>query len=213
MQPGLEVTADIHERGSGVPETLANDFDVKVSFRKLAAGDYAVGSDIGFERKSTLDFCRSLTDGRLFAQISRLKGAFARCVLIIEGGGIMATTGMHPRAIKGALASIAAGWQLPYVRTRGTEETAEFIFLVLQQETQRSRGASTRHGYKPRRKRRQQLFILQGIPGIGPVRAQYLLNRFGSVSRVFTASRNELLEVSGIGLAYADRIVDLVQGE
>jgi len=50
------------------------------------------------------------------------------------------------------------------------------------------------------------LHILQGIPGVGPERACTLLDRFGSVEAVLTASMEELLSIKGIGKKSVDAI-------
>ena len=56
-----------------------------------------------------------------------------------------------------------------------------------------------RHGARPRTKRRMQLKILQGLPGIGSARAQQLLEHFGSVEAVMTASAEQLEGLPGFG--------------
>jgi DNA excision repair protein ERCC-4 len=69
-----------------------------------------------------------------------------------------------------------------------------------------ARGAVQRHGRRPKGKRKKQLFILQGLPGIGSERAARLLNEFGSVEAVITATSEELQSVEGIGENIAERI-------
>lgn len=51
-----------------------------------------------------------------------------------------------------------------------------------------------------------KLYVLQGLPGIGPALAQRLLARFGSVERVITADEAALMQVRGIGRTTAMRI-------
>ena len=67
-------------------------------------------------------------------------------------------------------------------------------------------GGVQRHGYRPKSKRKRQLFILQGLPGIGPERAERLLAWFGSVEAAMSASSDELQTVEGIGKSIADKI-------
>ena len=43
------------------------------------------------------------------------------------------------------------------------------------------------------------MFLLQGLPGIGPERARRLLTHFGSVEKVVTADAKSLAEIDGIG--------------
>jgi ERCC4-type nuclease len=51
-----------------------------------------------------------------------------------------------------------------------------------------------------------QLYVLQGLPGIGPERAERLLTQFGGVEAVMVASRRELQSVPGIGEKTAEAI-------
>jgi len=60
-------------------------------------------------------------------------------------------------------------------------------------------GALPPHGVRPRGKRKTQLHILQGLPGVGPERAHALLDAFGSIEAVLTASVETLTMVKGIG--------------
>ncbi len=63
-----------------------------------------------------------------------------------------------------------------------------------------------RHGIRPRGKRKTQLYILQSLPGVGPERAQALLDAFGSIEGVLTASTEELVMINGIGTLTAKAI-------
>ena len=63
-----------------------------------------------------------------------------------------------------------------------------------------------RAGYRPRGKRKRQLFILQGLPGVGRERAKRLLDKFGSVEAVINASIDDLQSISGIGKHTAEEI-------
>lgn len=73
-----------------------------------------------------------------------------------------------------------------------------------------STGALPRRTRRPKGKRRAQLQMLQGLPGIGPGRAGRLLDTFGSVEAVLTASSHELIAVDGIGATTSDAIRWLV---
>ncbi|MEK6597383.1 MAG: helix-hairpin-helix domain-containing protein [Gemmatimonadota bacterium] len=76
---------------------------------------------------------------------------------------------------------------------------------------QRLRDEAHRFGLAYSRHRRTQRVItseLLGIPGIGPNRRRALLQRFGSLAGVRSATRPELLTVTGISEAMADRILN-----
>jgi ERCC4-type nuclease len=63
-----------------------------------------------------------------------------------------------------------------------------------------------RNGYQPKGKRRRQIYILQGLPGIGRERAIRLLDKFGSVEAVIAADSSALQSVHGIGKGVAEKI-------
>ena len=67
-------------------------------------------------------------------------------------------------------------------------------------------GSFQRQGYRPKTKKRKQIYILQGLPGIGRQRAERLLDAFGSVEAVITASCEDLQSVNGIGAGVAEKI-------
>jgi ERCC4-type nuclease len=52
--------------------------------------------------------------------------------------------------------------------------------------------------------------ILQGFPGIGPARAEQLLDTFGNIEAALTASADELVQVTGIGRKTAETIRTLL---
>ena len=56
----------------------------------------------------------------------------------------------------------------------------------------------------------RKLYLLQGLPGVGPALANRLLVHFGSVERVITADQGVLAEVRGIGPTKAQRIRNVV---
>lgn len=69
-----------------------------------------------------------------------------------------------------------------------------------------SRGVLPRPGRRPKGKRKTQLAILQSLPGVGAERANALLDTFGGVEAVLTASREALENVPGIGAHTAKAI-------
>jgi len=69
--------------------------------------------------------------------------------------------------------------------------------------------AIRRAGYRPRKLRTRQLFVLQGLPGVGPERAARLLDACGSVAGVFAADEAVLRRVPGIGARTAAAIYQL----
>ena len=68
-----------------------------------------------------------------------------------------------------------------------------------------------RGGYRPKRLKTRKLYILQGLPAVGPMLAKRLMEHFGSVSRVMNAKVNELMKVDGIGKSSAEKIREVLE--
>jgi excinuclease ABC subunit C len=76
---------------------------------------------------------------------------------------------------------------------------------------QRARDEAHRFGLAYNRKRRAQRTItseLLDIPGVGPTRRRRLLERFGSLAGVRSATAGELAAVPGLSTALAERILE-----
>jgi ERCC4-type nuclease len=95
---------------------------------------------------------------------------------------------------------------IPVLRARDAAETAKMMVYMARQLESIVRGGVHRNGYRPKGKRNRQLFILQGLPGVGPEKAGRLLDRFGSVEAAISASSDELQAVDGVGKGVADKI-------
>ena len=110
---------------------------------------------------------------------------------------------MRREAIQGALITITLMLGLPLLRSRDADETARLMVYAARQARAWSTGAVTRRVRRPKGKRRAQLQMLQGLPGVGPGRAGRLLDGFGSVEAVLSASSDELQAVAGVGATTA----------
>lgn len=207
----LEIVADDREQPSGVIEYLLSHEAFRVTVRRLKLGDYLVGNRVLIERKTVSDLSASIIDGRLFRQACLLAESAYRPLMLIEGhvseGDV---SGVSREAIQGALITLAIFLNIPCLRSFDVKESANLIYYAgLQMHRNISRGVY-RHGYRPKRRRNRQLFILQGLPGIGPARAERLLETFGSIENVFHADVETLSRVVGIGRKTAEAIRELV---
>ena len=113
---------------------------------------------------------------------------------------------MHREALLGAVVSLTLIFDLPVLRSRDPAESARLLIYAAQQLRRDASDALPRRGKRPKGKRRIQLRVLQGLPGIGPDRAAALLERFGNVQAVMTATPEALVGVDGIGEKIAWRI-------
>jgi len=203
----VDVVADDRERVSGVIDSLRGIANVSVRIERLASGDYLADRRILFERKTLQDLATSIVDGRLFKQMVRLAKSNYKAVLILEGTGQNAESlGVRREALQGSLITISLILGIPVLRSMAPEETARLIVYAARQTQSLGKAGYLRPGYRPKTKKGRQLYILQGLPGIGHERALRLLEKFGSVEGVMRAGRDELQAVEGIGAKTADRI-------
>ena len=113
-------------------------------------------------------------------------------------------------AIKGALISAQAIWYVPVIYSRSKKDTKDIFMMIGRQDETYMDVVPLRGGYRPKRLKSKQLFILQGLPQVGPMLARRLLERFNSVSKVMNASTDELTEVEGIGKVSAEKIREVL---
>ncbi|WP_297465805.1 DEAD/DEAH box helicase [Thermococcus sp.] len=195
---GIVVYVDSRELRSGVPKLL-KELGAEVEVRTLDVADYVVSEEVGIERKSANDFIQSIIDGRLFDQVERLKRAYEKPVIIIEGE-LYGVRNVHPNAIRGAIAAVTLDWGVPILFSSGKEETAQFIYLMAKREQEeRKKEVRLRSEKKALTLAERQRLIVEGLPNVSATLARRLLRHFGNVERVFTATEEELKEVEGIG--------------
>lgn len=206
----IQIQVDYREKPSGILEVLRTH-DANVTVRSLSIGDYVVNDFATIERKTAHDFLISIVDSRLFTQVSKMKTHCQNPILLIEGDVFETDLDFNLRAIKGSLISICAIWRIPVLFSDSLEETAEMLVMLGNQERKYTSHLSLRKGYRPKKMRSRQLFLLQGLPLIGPQIAARLLERFGTVERVLNASDDELLQVEGVGKGMVRQIQDVLK--
>ena len=203
----INIIADDREHKSEVIKSLMDIENVEVCIRRLPMGDYQVENRVIVERKTLKDFAVSIIDGRLFKQMIRLANSTFTGVLILEGTvSDTVEIEMTRAAMQGALITVSLILGIPVLRSKDPSETARLIVYIGRQIESLAGGGMQRHGYRPKTKRKRQLFILQGLPGVGPERAGRLLDNFGNVEAAISASSSELQTVDGIGKSIADKI-------
>lgn len=205
----MHIKVDFRESPSGIVETLIEK-GLTVSVDHLACGDYLINETITIERKTGHDFLASIIDGRLFSQVALLKKQSDHPLVLIEGNPFKTDININDSAIRGAILSIQAIWYIPVLYSRCKDETRDILLTMAKQNGTQKEELILRHGYRPKRLHSKQLYILQGLPHVGPVLAKRLLGHFKSVKRVMNASEEELMNVEGIGAGLATKILDVL---
>jgi len=200
----MTIIADNRELNSGIPDLLEAN-GVNVIMRQMVAGDYMINDEIVIERKTKEDFVQSIISGRLFDQCAKLKRTGAVPLIIVEGNPFRTLHDITSEAVKGALLSVSISWQIPVIRSSGTEDTARLLMMAARKQD-KPPVFIRRKGIKPKKIQRQQHYILQGLPGVGPALAHRLLLHFKTIEQIVIADRKTLEQVEGIGKNKAKNI-------
>ena len=109
------------------------------------------------------------------------------------------------------MVSLAVMWHLPVIQARDPEDSLRVLRFIAHQLRNSDPGILHRYDQKPKRLASRKLYVLQGLPGIGPALASRLLLQFGSIERVVAADEVTLTEVRSVGRKKAARIRELVR--
>ena len=204
------IVADYREKSSLVVSEIIG-LGIKVDYRELKVADYIV-NDVAIERKTVSDFLSSMMNRRLTKQLEGMQ-QYGNRILIIEGLEEKELyhegAGIHPNSVRGFLVSILLKYKVPIIFTKNCTDTASFIsILARRKEKELSLNVSRRSLDK---KERMQ-FILESFSGIGPKTARKLLEKFGTLKKIFNAGEEELKETIG-KKAGVFRLIDEDYGE
>ncbi len=225
---------DDREQRSGLAEEIGRECGVVAKIERLEVGDVLIDRRILIERKTAADFAASLVDGRLFRQAAELRASAFEPVFIVEGEFTTESLGgCSVGSIRAALLSIALDWKVLALRSKSVSDTARWIAAILTRESKKlgqpdwrwiaptgERMPRAKIETRPLRRRSragrsarsQGIEMLGQIDGVGPKKAEALLDHFGTVGRVLRADRSDLIAVTGISREIAERIAALGGG-
>ncbi len=194
-KPKPVIVIDHREKNSLVVSFLFQK-PVSLEFKQLPIADYLI-RDIAIERKTVADFKASVMNKRIFDQIRNLR-QFEKHLLILEGilDEDLYAGSMHENAFRGFLLSLALEHGLHIIFTHNAEDTAKYL-CVLALKKEKTSPLPLRPKPFLLTPEQQAQFVLEGFPGIGPVSAQKLLDRFGSLKNIFSASEDDLKQLLG----------------
>ncbi|MEM2850389.1 MAG: DEAD/DEAH box helicase [Candidatus Bathyarchaeia archaeon] len=206
----LTVYVDSREGPSQVVKELMK-IGVNAKLVTLAVGDYVVSERVAVERKTVDDFASSIIDRRLFQQLKELKEKYELPLLLIEGEELYSARNISSEAIRGAISSILVDFSIPIIWTKNSRDSALMLStLARREQTQREVSIPIRSEKKPLTITEQQEYLIAGLPNINRTLAKRLLRHFGTAEKVFTASKDELKKVPGIGEKIASKIRTLL---
>ena len=174
---------------------------------------YFLSKRLAVERRSAGGFLMGIMDKTLFTSAIYLREHFRIPVLIVEGQVNFDYTLFSPEAIRGALSSMVILYGLNILTTPNTDETAGLIAMMARQEQLGIPEISLIPKRKATDLADTQRRVIEMLPGCGMVMARDLLQFFGSVERIVTATEDELRLLRGIGAKKARQMIRVLQAE
>lgn len=178
--------------------------DAVVNEINLEVGDFILSDNVAVEKKTHSDFISSIIDGRVFEQAKLMKENFGKPIIIIEGSS---DRQINENALKAAIASLVVDYNASLLNTKNPMDTAKTIYWIAKKEQEENKyPISFKVGKKPKEIEELREKIVCSLPGISTVMSKRLLENFGTVEKIFTASEKELRKVKGIGKKLANKI-------
>ena len=210
----LKVVVDSREATTAkhvVDELKRLGVSVWVEF--LDVGDYVISREVAVERKTVSDFVSTLTRRNLFEQVDKLKSAFSKPMLILEGdvNSIPMMSSISMSAVLGALASIAR-MGVSVLPSPSPSTTARLIASLAKQE--RKAGQQVKVRVKPPKMEdiiEEQLFFMCGLPMIGRERAEAILRVYRTPIEALKRVDGWSKTVDGIGETIVKRVKEVLE--
>ncbi len=205
----IRIVVDHRERNSAAYNLLSRDPEVELEVAVLDIGDYEIYPGCRLEAKRAADFTASILDRRLFTQIEAARDSGVELLFLVEGDPYSVER-LHTNAITGALSYIAVIERLPILSCSNSAQAASLIKTAARH---RSEGLGYTINLKPPRPKtipQQQLYLVAGLPGIGPAKATALMAHFRTPASLFRASETEIATLPGFGAKSAKAIVEIL---
>lgn len=190
----IKIEIDNRERNALVPSLLMKE-GFEVEFKQLPVADYLVNG-VAVERKTVGDFKASIINKRIFTQLMELK-QYPYHLLLVEGiiEEDLYNGGINENAFRGFMLSVALEFKTPVIFTHDEKDTAKYLAVLVRRSEKGETGIRATKILLSDAEQAQ--FILEGFPNIGAVKAKKLLEKFGSLHRIFNSSEEELKEILG----------------
>ena len=198
------------------PATLLAAMGITVVPIKEDEGDvdrYILSKRVAVERRTGGGFLKGIMEKTLFTSAIYLREHFRIPILIVEGQVNYEHTMFDPQAVRGALSSMILLYGVSVLSSANVEETAALIAMIARQE----QIGIPEISLIPKRKAADlpdlQRRVVEMLPGCGMVMARDLLQHFGSVERIVSATEEEFRGMRGIGAKKAKQMHEVLHAE
>jgi DNA excision repair protein ERCC-4 len=174
---------------------------------------YIISKRLAIERWTGSGFLQGIVDRTLFTSAIYLSENFSNPIMIIEGEVSYECRGINPQAVRGALGRLILLHGVNVLSTPDVEETVNLMAMLARQEHE----GIPEMSLIPKRKAidlpDMQRRVVEMLPGCGMVIARDLLQSFGSIRRIATATEEEFRSLPGVGVKKAAEMYSTLNAE
>ncbi|MCX8150231.1 MAG: hypothetical protein N3D85_01825 [Candidatus Bathyarchaeota archaeon] len=181
---------------------------VTIKTAHLEKGDYILSDQCAVERKTVQDFVYTLTRRYLFEQLFKLKEAYPKSLLLIEGYMPMIYKFSHiqPVAVWGAMFNLAKNG-VAMVNTSSYKETIDFLYVAARQEQIVEKRSPTVHAFKKTESLSEaQLYFIASLPTIGREKATAILQSYQTPLNALINVDDWTKTVDGLGPVITNKV-------
>jgi ERCC4-type nuclease len=178
----------------------------------LEKGDYILSDECAVERKTVNDFVYTLTRRFLFEQIFRLKEAYPKSILIIEGylPIIYKYSKIQPAAVWGAMFNLAKNG-VAMVNTASQKETVDFLYVAARQEQVVEKRQPIVHAFKNYDTTSDaQLYFIASLPNVGREKATAILKSYQTPQNALINVDDWGKTVNGLGPVITNKVKQIL---
>jgi ERCC4-type nuclease len=185
---------------------------VNVKTAVLEKGDYILSDQCAVERKTVHDFVYTLTRRYLFEQLFRLKEAYPKSLILLEGylPIIYKFSHIQPAAIWGAMFNLAKNG-IALVNTASYKETIDFLYVAARQEQIVEKRVPTVHAFKKCETLSDaQVYFVASLPSIGREKATALLKSYQTPLNAVINVDDWSKSVHGLGPVISNKVKEVL---
>ena len=185
---------------------------VTVKTETLEKGDYILSDQCAVERKTVHDFVYTLTRRYLFEQLFRLKEAYPKALILLEGylPIIYKFSHIQPAAVWGAMFNLAKNG-IALVNTTSYKESIDFLYVAARQEQIVEKRAPAIHPCKKTETLADaQVYFVASLPNIGREKAVAILKAYQTPLNAFINVDDWAKTVYGLGPVISNRVKEVL---
>ena len=185
---------------------------VHVKTETLEKGDYILSDQCAVERKTVHDFVYTLTRRYLFEQLFKLKDAYPKALILLEGylPIIYKFSHIQPAAIWGAMFNLAKNG-IAIVNTASYKETADFLYVAARQEQIAEKRTPVVHAFKKcDTLADSQLYFVASLPNVGREKAEAILKSYQTPLNAMINVDDWQKTVHGLGPVITNKVKEVL---